>query len=140
MFVLILTLLLMILLLVAVLEERLHNVKISCETCAQDTSLWIIILFKQATLGSIMLLATFYSFIICSSVHLERPMRRDTGPGLVPSGSSSLVSELNGFVELILSPGVHCSLVNNSISGLKTNFLALYDHDLKGVTLSWTGR
>ena len=75
-----------------------------------------------------------------SSVHLERPKRRDTGPGLGPSGSSSLVSEVNGFVELIVAPGSHCSLVQNSISGLKINFLALHDHDLIGVTLSWTGR
>ena len=102
--------------------------------------MWIKIYFEKATSGPIMLLATFHSFIICSSVHLERPKRRDTGPGLAPSGSSSLVSELNGFVELIVSPGVHCSLVNNSISGLKTNVLALRDHDLKEVTLSWTGR
>ena len=35
--------------------------------------------------------------------NLERPKSFETGPGLGPSSSSSLVSDVNGLVELIVS-------------------------------------
>ena len=42
----------------------------------------------------------FLKICLCD---LDKPKSLDTGPGLGPSSSSSLVSDVNGFVELIVS-------------------------------------